>query len=481
MFKSDFIIRFEGDSLTYRNITVSGTKGAGVVKGVTVIYGPNGSGKSTLGNVIAKGRHAFNNRMTFFPDNIKVKMLSFTSIHALTGIDVEHHTQRLEATANDFVPTVAEILGDKAKSDAWLELASRLGLADALSKKINYLSSGELRKLLVTNMLSDLPDLLVLDNPYIGLDSYSRSEFDSLVEKISNERVSIVMLLCDPSEIPDYADALIRIENRHVENMVLTDGNTVKIRESLNDKIPIPYPDIPEIHDRKEQFENHEITFEIRNGNIRYGDKTIIENFDWQVRRGECWALTGPNGSGKSLLLSLICADHPQAYSNDITLFDHRRGTGESIWDIKDAIGYVSPEMQLYFRTNSCVKDIVAKGKRNSLNRSRQITEAERSEALRWLDLIGISHIQDRNFSDLSNGEKQLVLLAAALIRQPRLLVLDEPFHGLDRVHKLGLKRLIEEMSRKNGMTLIFVSHYKEEFPDCIDRIKEIGCQTRFE
>ena len=78
---------------------------------------------------------------------------------------------------------------------------------------------------------------------------------------------------------------------------------------------------------------------------IRYGDRTILKELDWTVRRGEKWALSGENGAGKSTLLSLVCADNPQSYACDISLFGRKRGTGESIWEIKKHIGYVSPEM----------------------------------------------------------------------------------------------------------------------------------------
>ncbi|MDE6291514.1 MAG: ATP-binding cassette domain-containing protein, partial [Muribaculaceae bacterium] len=207
----------------------------------------------------------------------------------------------------------------------------------------------------------------------------------------------------------------------------------------------------------------------------RYGDKKIFDGFNWTVRRGECWTLRGPNGSGKSLLLSMICADNPQGYSNDITLFDRRRGSGESIWEIKDAIGYVCPEMQLYFKSNDNVREIIIQGMRNSLNRYRKSTPDEMDIADRWMKTLEITHLGDRKFSELSSGEQRLVMLARVLAKQPELLVLDEPLHGLDREHKTLVNDLISKMVETNGSTLIFVSHYASELPECVTNTKEIG------
>ncbi|MDE6560544.1 MAG: ATP-binding cassette domain-containing protein, partial [Muribaculaceae bacterium] len=210
-------------------------------------------------------------------------------------------------------------------------------------------------------------------------------------------------------------------------------------------------------------------------GHARYGDKTIFEGFNWMVKRGECWALRGPNGSGKSLLLSMVCADNPQGYANDITLFDRKRGTGESIWEIKDAIGYVCPEMQLYFKSNDSIREIIIQGMRNSLNRYRKSSPEEQEVADAWMKVLDISHLAERKFSELSSGEQRIVILSRALAKQPELLVLDEPLHGLDPDYKRRIKRIICELIEKNGSSLIYVSHYETEVPECVTQFKEMG------
>ena len=216
------------------------------------------------------------------------------------------------------------------------------------------------------------------------------------------------------------------------------------------------------------------MAFSIRGGHAGYGGRDIFKGLDWEVRRGERWMLTGPNGSGKSLLLSMVCGDNPQAYANDIVIFDHKRGSGESIWDIKNNIGYVCPEMQLYFRSKLPVRGIVVEGMRPVLERYRPHTPSETAIAEAWLECLGIGALAGRDFSTLSSSEQRMVLLARAFARQPALLVLDEPFQGLDPYNKELVRRVIDRMVASRGSSLIFVTHYPEELPSCVDRTKKM-------
>ena len=341
-----------------------------------------------------------------------------------------------------------------------------------MDKRINYLSSGELRKLLVVNALRSRPDLLVLDNPYIGLDSASRLELDAALRSLPARGTSVVMLLCDPADIPAYAVAVLPMDGKTLLPLV-TDRAAIDALRSQT--LVCEEIDASQLPLRPEaDGDDYEVAFSITDGHVSYGDRRIISGLDWTVRRGERWALTGPNGSGKSLLLSMICGDHPQAYANRITLFDRRRGSGESIWEIKDRIGYVCPEMQLYFRSPLPVVDVVAQGLRSALNRYARITDSERSEALAWLRLMAISHLKDQTFDRLSSGEQRMVLLARAFIRQPRLLILDEPLHGLDAPAKQRIRRLTDLLTGRNSTSLIFVSHYPHEIPSGVNHIKTL-------
>lgn len=463
-------IKFDSPRLGYGNVEISDTLGKGIPEGITAIIGSNGSGKTTLGTILEKGRYAYGNRLHFNHSKAKVKMLSFSDIHALSGMEAQYFAQRMESTMNDLVPTVADIIGDKINSDSWRNLCDTLGLKDVTDKKVNYLSSGELRKLIIINALTDKPSILILDNPYIGLDAPSRKEIDETFLRLRNEGTDIVLLVCDTTEIPLFSDHVLTIESCRLGNL-MSYTDFIKSNSNTDKNIPT------EIHLPSRPFNNlpdFDIAFEIRNGHISYGDRQILKDFNWTVRRGERWALSGPNGSGKSLLLSMICADNPQGYANDITLFDLRRGSGESIWEIKSHIGYVSPEMQLFFQSNSSVSEIIVQGMRNALNLYGKPTPKESEIASAWMSLLNISHLAYRNFRNLSAGEQRLVLVARAMIRQPELLVLDEPLHGLDSQNKQRINNIINTQVTANDSTLIFVSHYTSEIPESVNQTKTL-------
>ena len=319
--------------------------------------------------------------------------------------------------------------------------------------------------------------MLILDNPYIGLDAASRSELDAAIRDIASQGVSVVLLLCDAIDIPDYAGSVIRIDNRRLTALITDRKEIDAIRSEstvAEDEDSLELPSHNAINQPP-----YDTAFSITDGHLRYGRRNILEGLDWTVRSGERWALTGPNGSGKSLLLSLVCADNPQAYANNITIFDRRRGSGESIWEIKDRIGYVNPEMQLYFRSPLPVEEIVAQGMRNSLTRFRKPSPEELDEARTWLRLLDIAHLADRQYSELSSGEQRLVLLAAAIIKQPPLLILDEPLHGLDSRRKERVRRIVDTLVTRNGSSLIFVTHYTLEIPSCVTLTKTLkNCKS---
>ena len=202
---------------------------------------------------------------------------------------------------------------------------------------------------------------------------------------------------------------------------------------------------------------------------IRYGKRTILKDLSWIVHQGEHWALSGENGSGKSTLLSLVCADNPQGYACDIRLFGRKRGSGESIWEIKKRIGYVSPEMHRAYLKDLPAIDIVASGLNDSIGLYCRPKPEQRVICQTWMDIFGIKNIADRTFLKLSSGEQRLCLLARAFVKDPELLILDEPLHGLDMKNRTLVKEVIETFCQRPEKTLIMVTHYQEELPPCIN------------
>ena len=226
------------------------------------------------------------------------------------------------------------------------ELFELFHIEPLLDKKIILLSSGELRKFQLTKTLLTAPRVLIMDNPFIGLDAPTRELLFSLLERLTRlSSVQIILVLSMLDDIPSFITHVIPVEDLHVlpkmereaylASFCVTDE--AEVLDALQQRIAgLPYDGA--------NYDSGEVV-KLNKVSIRYDDRTILKELDWTVRRGEKWALSGENGAGKSTLLSLVCADNPQSYACDISLFGRKRGTGESIWEIKKRIGYVSPEM----------------------------------------------------------------------------------------------------------------------------------------
>ena len=473
----DFLIKLKSDHLRYREAKILNPHRVTIPRGVSAIMGPNGAGKTMLGNIIEKGWNFCTNSIEGYRERLKIKKIEFADIHSLAGFKVEYYQQRFESMMNDEVPTVAEIFNERINTSRWQELAAQLHLNDIASKHINFLSSGETRKLLIVNMLFDLPDVLILDNPYIGLDAASRDILNDTIESIASQGVSIILLLCNSVDLPPSINCVIPIRNMSIEAPVMRGDTELELyQESFHHLFDyaINLEELPRQPHREYNAEETDVVLALNNCKVKYGSRTIIENLSWTIRNGECWALFGPNGSGKSTLLSLVHADNPQGYSNDITLFDRRRGSGESIWEIKRRIGYISPEMHLYFNGSGDIKTIVAQGLNDTVGLFCQVKPQQMERAMQWLKMLHIEHLADRRFNSLSAGEQRMVLLARTFIKHPQLLILDEPLHGLDATRKRSIRAIINHMVARDKITLIYVTHYLPEVPECITHTKTL-------
>lgn len=424
------LLTIESPELRYMTVRLAVPQPVAVPAGITAVTGPNGAGKSTLGRILERGWNITTNRITSPRGRLNVRMIEFADIHSLAGVRAGYYQQRYEATMNDDMPTVASVIGEeRISTDQWRVWSDRLGLKGIDGKCVNFLSSGELRKVLLINQLVDMPDLLILDNPYIGLDADSRKVLNDTFAALGDAGQSVMLLLPEGDIVPEAVSHLLYMDNM-----------TVGVECNA---------DAPEV-------------IRMRGVTVRYGSRVIIDSIDWCVRRGERWLLTGANGSGKSTLLSLVAADNPQGYNNDIELFGRRRGSGESIWDIKCRIGYISPEMHLYFNGGqSTVLSVVAHGLHDTVGEFTKLREGEADKAMEWLEKCGIAHLADRRFATLSAGEQRMALLARTLIKNPELLILDEPMHGLDARNRARVRTLTERAAA--GSTLIYVTHDPSE------------------
>lgn len=424
---------------------------------INVLFGPNGSGKT---------QYAENMRRKLASD--RVRYLAFSDAYG-PATDKAYYLQ-LRWNQHDIdeeTPCVGDLLErayrqseeDTPERQQWRNhLYQLFSMQPLLDKYIILLSSGELRKFQLIKTLLAQPDVLILDNPFIGLDAEARQQLNALLWTLAKEQsVRLYLLIAKEDDIPHFADEVIRFpldQTAHLKRPALPE-NLEQLMSSLGTHVaPSAAPIVIDMH----------------KVGIRYGEHTILSDLNWQVRKGERWALSGQNGSGKSTLLSLVNADNPQSYACDITLFGHQRGSGESIWEIKQRIGYVSPEMHRSYMRNLPVINVVASGLKDTVGLYVRPNDEEKALCRKWLELFGIAHLAERSFITLSSGEQRLALVARAFVKNPELLILDEPLHGLDDANRQRVRDLIEAYCRQPDKTLIMVTHYEEELPPCINK-----------
>ncbi len=489
------------------------------------IVGDNGSGKTRLVDVLM-GKCALmpmnGVRYDFTPSKAKMvsdnmKYLSFRDSYG-TNEGVYYYQQRWNQNDIDETPLVRDLLAESyriaeeglmrktvydkfvVRNETPEQEATRLAAEEAdkqamheelekvrkhlfevfhldqlLNKHVILLSSGELRKFQLTKTLLTNPRVLIMDNPFIGLDVTARgqlAEFLTLLTKETN--VSIVLVLSKTDDIPDFITHVVPVENLKVEKKMT-------LQEYKDSMEPVPARMLSEEKERAilalpyaadtktDVAPGTEQVIDFRKVNIRYGERTILKDLSFTVMNGEHWALSGENGAGKSTLLSIVCADNPQSYANDIVLFGHQRGKGESIWDIKKHIGYISPEMHRAYMKDLPAVDIVASGLSDVSGLYKKPKPEQRAMCEFWMDIFGIKRYADTTFLHLSSGEQRLVLLARAFVKDPALLILDEPLHGLDLKNRRLVKDIIEVFCQRKNKTMIMVTHYREEYPKNID------------
>lgn len=436
------------------------------------VIGPNGSGKTLIADILQNKYAIKSGSVTFGYEGQSrnlIKSIAFKDIYSLADCRNSYYQQRWHSTETDEVPTVEELLKDYLGSEALEKTLTLFNVKEFLPKKLIFLSSGELRKFLIIRTLLSNPKILILDNPFIGLDESSRQLLVDMLQHISElNGVQTILLLSNPDDIPEMVTHILAVHNKTCDppctrEKFLADKNKINLLfPSYEKDIILP------VKETKPSF--HATTLRMEHVFIKYGSRTILKNLDWEVKNGEKWALFGPNGSGKSTLLSLVYADNPQSYANTLYLFDRKRGTGESIWEIKKRIGYVSPEMHLYYMENVPAIHIVGSGFFDSIGLYRKCNHEQEAIALEWMKIFGIAALKDRPFLTLSSGEQRLVLLARAFVKDPDLLILDEPLHGLDVANKRLAIQIIETFCSLPSKTLIYVTHYPHELPPCVDK-----------
>lgn len=434
------------------------------------IVGPNGAGKTILAEAIAGKGWVSEGCIDYGglgnPD--QVSYVTFTEQSRQLNYANFYYQQRFHATEADEAITVRQYLfgsTDLPQSDT---LFKSLNIQPILDLHFIKLSNGQTRRVRLAKALMHAPKLLIVDNFFTGLDVETRENLGRLLDQLTEHGLNIILVTSTES-LPSCITHVLEITDFAVNGMYTREEYLTKESKAAEKKrgSGILNPIFSSIANTG--FYDFDLAFQLRKVNLAYGKKLILDQVDWTVQKGEKWALTGPNGSGKTSLLSLIYADNPQAYSQKITLFDNPKGSGESIWQIKQRMGFISPELYTYFRSTKPALEVAATGYTDTLVLQRKPTAAQ-LEAIRHLfHFFGMENLLNRSYRHLSTGEKRMVLIIRSLVKNAPLLIMDEPFQGLDKGFQFRCLELLEAYCHADR-TLIYVSHYEEEIPGFVNR-----------
>jgi len=323
-------------------------------------------------------------------------------------------------------------------------------------QSLQSMSSGERKKALLHHILEQNPQTLMLINPFDSLDVGTQQELKGKLERL-RQSLSIIHITNRISDILPFTQDFYRYRNgtliafkslKHLKEVLKS--NTKVIAK----KVPTPLNGIPMKLENLVTFDKVSVSFH---------EKPVLSKISWSVRPGEFWQLVGPNGSGKSTLLNLITGDSHKGYGQNLTVFGHKKGSGESVWDLKEMIGYFSPAMVDRFRGYHSLEHMLISGLHDSVGLYTKPSETEKLKAFEWLRFLGMEKKKDMYFHELSLGAKRLVMVARALIKHPPLLILDEPTVGLDDASTSLFVHLINRFAEQSLSALIYVSHREEK------------------
>ena len=458
------------------------------------LTGKSGSGKSALLQLIAGKFHlsAGSIRYYFHEEFLEEHPqheghLTFHKLIAL--VESRHHfrnlsntgefyyQQRYNSSDSEDALTVEEYLGSiKPYTDgraSWtLEKAiDKLHLQPLYDKQLIKLSNGETKRLLIAAALLKNPVILMLDNPLAGFDVQTRSEFNTIISDSILSGITVIMAT-SPFEIPDSITNVAVLKGGDISVMAKDQFDPKSAADAGKDDIN--KGELSELLNLKSEHPSYNWIVKMDEINIRYGEKQVLKDINWHIKQGERWALLGPNGAGKSTLLSLINADNPQAYANNIVLFDRKRGTGESIWDIKSKTGFISPELYQYFPTDNSCLQVIESGFYDTMGLFRPSDPKKSAIALRWMKALEIDQYARQLLKNIPASAQRLCLLARAMIKTPTLLIFDEPCQGLDAHQQQHFKNIIDTICELSNVTLIYVTHYQHEIPESVTKVLKL-------
>ena len=434
------------------------------------IWGENRSGVDELVELLSGEDEQFLFESTTLPKDLAV--VSFSNQQKIFEEEVRNddsdYLQKIDpgTLARDFLGTE----GDRE------ELIRLFRLDHILDSGYRQLSSGESRKLVLLNAITNGVCHLLVQNPYDGLDAASCTEFDQIMTSLHSRGIGIIITLTSRRDIPEWCTHLACMHKGKLVKQGLRHDVLAKIPEDTSGDKWVENLDLTAAENGSTDTE---ILVSLKNGRARYGERVIFSGLDFVVEKGGHTLITGPNGAGKSTLLAIISGDHSDCYANELHLFGTRRGSGESIWDLKKNMGIVSPDLHRNHYIPGNTIQIVISGFFDSIGLYRNYTKDQERQARSWLKRLDLEDREKTPFRQLNFGEQRLVLIARALIKMPKLLLLDEPTQGLDDVHRDNLLLFLERVAAAKLSTILYVSHRQDEYRYFFQQHLELGLRTK--
>jgi molybdate transport system ATP-binding protein len=479
--KDSIVIQLENVTLRVRDTFLLPNTDWQICKGQHwAVLGPNGSGKTSLVKALTGDVPVVKGKISFFqapPMAGRTGYVSFEQHQRLIAREEMRDASRYFSGALDNITTVYETLLESCPEPGSStfdveKIAAELKIQDLLEREIRVLSTGEMRKVQIARALIDSPQILILDEPFDGLDRSSRKSLAQIINDLMDDTRTVLLVTHRQREIlPNISHVLALGEGK-----ILFQGRReeVLIPPRMERLYPSSFKTAFTIPSRKDGPTGEdggvvpEVLIHMRNVTVKYDNTTALDNVSWTVKTGENWVVQGPNGCGKTTLLNLITGDNPQAYANEIYLFGKRRGTGESVWDIKRRTGIISSELQIRYRKPVTSFEVVLSGFFDSVGLYRDYTPTQKEFAEQWMEVLGIADKSDRIFSQLSYGEQRMLLLARSMVKIPQILILDEPCLGLDRTNRQRILDAVDVIGRHSETNIVYVTHYPGEIPACM-------------
>ncbi|PCH61232.1 MAG: ABC transporter ATP-binding protein [SAR86 cluster bacterium] len=449
------------------------------------LFGGNGAGKSLLAQLIAGHRIESKQYVSYaagFEPKEDIFIVSFEQQQLLWQRDNRLDISEYSASASDRGTLVSELITSarplqSQDRDQLSRLVASLALHSVYDKGIRFLSSGQIRKALIARALYGAsgirPSLIILDDPLESIDRNSQQHISKTLQDWMVAGNSSLLLCRRKQDIlPSISHLALMDKLTIVEQGTIGDIKRSQTYAQISTIAPPQLPNLPQTQDRQEQSSESGLIspIELIDVNASYGDQLVLSKVNWLMESHHHTLIQGPNGCGKSTLLSLIDGENHKAYGQQLKLFGKLKGSGESIWQHKSHFGVVSNELHNKYIKGWRVLDVIVSGFFDSVGLYDDSTGAQIDAALQWLKLLDIQLQRKAYYHEISFGQQRLVLLARAMVKQPRLLILDEPCVGLDDYHRSLILQVLDAIASQTTTQLIYVSHVEEEMPNCINQ-----------